>query len=160
MARFIPASLHSEAYTPATLPGKSARLLPTAGVAALGNTSGQHIRPQCPEPAILKAASPTKSGVEYFFRSAEPSVPDVSCQKGRNNMVRFHTLQSPDLFQVLTFRKGDSVFLAKGSCQGTVGTFLNFRDDDPKWADIFGAELTGSLTPRRMARTHSKLEPS
>jgi hypothetical protein len=52
-------------------------------------------------------------------------------------MLRFHTLQSPDRFQVLTFRKGDSVFLAKGSCQGTVGTFLNFRDDDPKWADIF-----------------------
>jgi hypothetical protein len=52
-------------------------------------------------------------------------------------MLRYHTLQSPDLFQLLTFRKGDSVFLAKGSCQGTVGTFLNFRDDDPKWADIF-----------------------
>ena len=52
-------------------------------------------------------------------------------------MRRFHTLQSPDIFRVLTFRKGDTVFLAKGSCQGTVGTFLNFRDDDPKWADIF-----------------------
>ena len=52
-------------------------------------------------------------------------------------MLRFHTLQSPDLFQVPTFRKGDSVFLAKGLYQGTVGTFLNFRDDDPKWADIF-----------------------
>jgi hypothetical protein len=38
---------------------------------------------------------------------------------------------------VLTFRKGDSVFLVKGSGQGTVGTFLNFRDDYPKWADIF-----------------------
>lgn len=52
-------------------------------------------------------------------------------------MLRFHTLQSPDLLQVLTFRKGDSVFLAKGPYQGTVGTFLNFRDDDSKWADIF-----------------------
>ena len=31
--------------------------------------------------------------------------------------------------------KGDKVFLAKGSYQGTVGTFLNLRDD-PKWADI------------------------
>jgi hypothetical protein len=51
-------------------------------------------------------------------------------------MPRYHTLRSPDLFQLLTFRKGDSVFLAKGSCQGTVGTFLNFRDDDPKWADF------------------------
>jgi hypothetical protein len=52
-------------------------------------------------------------------------------------MPRYPALQSPDLFQLLTFRKGDSVFVAKGSCQGTVGTFLNFRDDDPKWADIF-----------------------
>ena len=51
-------------------------------------------------------------------------------------MLRFHTLQSPYSFRVLTFRKGDTVFLAEGSCQGTVGTFLNFRDDDPKWADI------------------------
>jgi hypothetical protein len=50
-------------------------------------------------------------------------------------MLRFHTLQSPHRFQVLTFRKGDSVFLAKGTYQGTVGTFLNFRDD-PKWADF------------------------
>jgi hypothetical protein len=70
-------------------------------------------------------------------RHAEPSVPDVSCQKGRKNVRRFHTLQSPDSFRVLTFRKGDTVFLAEGSCQDTVGTFLNFRDDDPKWADIF-----------------------
>jgi hypothetical protein len=52
-------------------------------------------------------------------------------------MLRFHTLQSSDLFRVVIFRKGDSVFLAKGSCRGTVGTFLNLRDDDPKWADIF-----------------------
>jgi len=37
----------------------------------------------------------------------------------------------------LTFRKGDSVFLAKGPYQGTIGTFLNLKDDDPKWADIF-----------------------
>jgi hypothetical protein len=72
-----------------------------------------------------------------FHRHAAPSVPDVSCQKGRKNMRRFHTLQSPDSFRVLTFRKGDTVFLAEGSRQGTVGTFLNFRNDDPKWADIF-----------------------
>jgi hypothetical protein len=52
-------------------------------------------------------------------------------------MLRFHTLQSPGLFQVLTFRKGDSVFLAKGPFQGTVGTFLNLSDDDPKWANVF-----------------------
>ena len=52
-------------------------------------------------------------------------------------MLRFQTLQLPDQGQVLTFRKGDSVFVAKGYCQGTVGTFLNFKNDDPKWADIF-----------------------
>ena len=33
-------------------------------------------------------------------------------------MLRFRTLQSPDLGQVLTFRKGDSVFLAEGAYQG------------------------------------------
>jgi hypothetical protein len=33
------------------------------------------------------------------------------------------------------FHKGDPVYLAKGSYQGTVGTFLNLRSD-PKWADI------------------------
>ena len=51
-------------------------------------------------------------------------------------MPRSQTLQPPDVFQA-TFRLGDSVFLARGPYQGTVGTFLNFRDDDPKWADIF-----------------------
>ena len=34
------------------------------------------------------------------------------------------------------FHEGDSVFLARGTYQGTIGTFLNFKDDDPKWADI------------------------
>ena len=52
-------------------------------------------------------------------------------------MLRFPRLQSPDLFRVLTFRKGDSVFVAEGSCQGTVGTFLNFKGDDRTLADIF-----------------------
>jgi len=52
-------------------------------------------------------------------------------------MRRFHTLQLTDRFRVPTFRKGDTVFLAKGPSQGKVGTFLNFRYDNPKWADIF-----------------------
>ncbi len=34
-----------------------------------------------------------------------------------------------------TFHKGDEVFLARGSYVGTLGIFLNLRDD-PKWADI------------------------
>jgi len=33
------------------------------------------------------------------------------------------------------FHQGDPVYLAKGSYQGTLGTFLNLRSD-PKWADI------------------------
>lgn len=33
------------------------------------------------------------------------------------------------------FHKGDQVYLAKGSYQGTVGIFLNLKSD-PKWADI------------------------
>jgi hypothetical protein len=41
-------------------------------------------------------------------------------------------LQSP---HASSYHKGDEVFLAKGSYQGTVGTFLNLRGD-PRWADI------------------------
>ncbi len=52
-------------------------------------------------------------------------------------LAPFYTLQLPYIFRVLTFRKSDTVFLAQGPCHGTVGTFLNFRDDDPKWARIF-----------------------
>jgi hypothetical protein len=51
-------------------------------------------------------------------------------------MHRFPPIQSPDIFRLLTFRRGDTVFLAEGWCQGTVGTFLNFRHGDRKWADI------------------------
>jgi hypothetical protein len=43
------------------------------------------------------------------------------------------------------FRKGDNVFLAKGSYQGTAGVFLNLRED-PKWADI--------LEPNSQVRSH------
>ena len=37
--------------------------------------------------------------------------------------------------QLPTFQKGDEIFLAKGSYQGTLGIFLNFKGDH-KWADI------------------------
>jgi hypothetical protein len=33
------------------------------------------------------------------------------------------------------FHKGDEIYLAKGSYQGTLGVFLNLKQD-PKWADI------------------------
>jgi hypothetical protein len=39
------------------------------------------------------------------------------------------------------FHKGDQVYLAKGSYQGTVGTFIHLRTD-PKWADILEPDLT------------------
>jgi len=51
-------------------------------------------------------------------------------------VVRFHAAQSSVPVAVPTFQKGDGVFLAKGSYEGTSGTFLNLKDDDPKWADI------------------------
>ena len=37
---------------------------------------------------------------------------------------------------VQAFQKGEAVFLAQSSYAGTIGTFLNLEDDDPKWADI------------------------
>jgi hypothetical protein len=33
------------------------------------------------------------------------------------------------------FHNGDQGYLEKGSYQGTIGTFLNLRND-PKWGDI------------------------
>ena len=51
-------------------------------------------------------------------------------------MLRFHTQQPSVPTTVQTFQKGDGVVLAKGSYEGSIGTFLNLKDDDPKWADI------------------------
>lgn len=51
-------------------------------------------------------------------------------------MLRFHTQGSPKLTNLPTFQKGDEVSLAKGTYQGTVGVFLNLKDDDFRWADI------------------------
>jgi hypothetical protein len=51
-------------------------------------------------------------------------------------VLRFHTAQSSEPIAAPTFQKGDAVFLAKGSYEGTLGTFLNLNDDDQKWADI------------------------
>jgi len=50
-------------------------------------------------------------------------------------MVHLNFLQPLQPTDPLSFCRGDKVFLAKGSYQGTLGTFLNLRDD-PKWADI------------------------
>ena len=47
--------------------------------------------------------------------------------------------------EACAFHPGDQVYLAKGSYQGTVGTFLHLRND-PKWADI--------LEPNSIVRAH------
>jgi hypothetical protein len=51
-------------------------------------------------------------------------------------VLHFQTQQPPAPVSAPTFQKGDAVFLAKGSYEGTLGTFLNLKGDDPKWADI------------------------
>jgi hypothetical protein len=51
-------------------------------------------------------------------------------------MLRYNTLQQPEFVPAVAFRKGDAVFLARGTYQGTIGTYLNTREDDPRWADI------------------------
>ena len=51
-------------------------------------------------------------------------------------MIRSHTVQTPEPVGAPTFQKGDAVVLSKGTYEGTLGTFLNLKDDDPKWADI------------------------
>ena len=51
-------------------------------------------------------------------------------------MVRVNFVQPLQPADPRDFRNGDKVVLAKGSYQGTLGTFLNFKDDDPHWADI------------------------
>jgi hypothetical protein len=48
-------------------------------------------------------------------------------RKGRHDMQARRNLAA--------FHKGDEVFLAKGSYQGTLGIFLNLKSDS-KWADI------------------------
>ncbi len=50
-------------------------------------------------------------------------------------MVNSNCIQPLPTAGASNFSNGDKVFLAKGSYQGTLGTFLNFRPD-PKWADV------------------------
>jgi hypothetical protein len=51
-------------------------------------------------------------------------------------MLRFHTQGPPNATKLPTFQKGDGVSLARGTYQGTLGVFLNLKDDDPTWADV------------------------
>lgn len=60
-------------------------------------------------------------------------------------MIRYHTESSSELAKPQTFQKGDEVYLARGSYQGTIGVFQNLRAD-PKWADI--------LEPNSQVRSH------
>jgi hypothetical protein len=49
-------------------------------------------------------------------------------------VLQFQTPAEPVAFQ--TFQNGDGVFLAKGPFKGTVGTFLQFTNNNSNWADI------------------------
>jgi hypothetical protein len=51
-------------------------------------------------------------------------------------MLPCHTRSAPRSTTLPTFHNGDEVSLAKGTYQGTLGVFLNLKDDDPTWADI------------------------
>lgn len=51
------------------------------------------------------------------------------------SMLRFHTVHTSQPVGGPTFQKGEDVFLAKGSYQGTIGTFLHLKSD-ANWADI------------------------
>ena len=51
-------------------------------------------------------------------------------------MLDFHGQGSPESTELSTFHKGDAVVLVEGTYQGTIGTFLGLKDDDPNWADI------------------------
>ena len=51
-------------------------------------------------------------------------------------MLRFHAQGSPKSTKLPRFQSGDEVSLAKGTYQGTLGVFLNLKDDDPTWADV------------------------
>ena len=52
-------------------------------------------------------------------------------------------IQQPE---ISIFKKGDEVFLARGSYQGTPGVFLNLKAD-PKWADILERNAKIRLHP-------------
>ena len=56
-------------------------------------------------------------------------------------MLHLQTLHPSEPVAIPTFQKGDGVFLPMGPYQGTIGTFLNFTDDDPNWADILEQNL-------------------
>lgn len=71
----------------------------------------------------------------FFGPLKRPSLMSLA-GKGRNIVLSFQTLQAAVPAANGTFQKGDGVFLAKGTYQGTIGTFLRLKDDDPKWADI------------------------
>ena len=85
-----------------------------------------------------------KSRAASCFQTTEPSVPDVSCQKGRKDMLPCHTRSASRSTTLPTFHNGDEVSLSKGTYQGTLGVFLNLKDDDPTWADILERRASGT----------------
>jgi hypothetical protein len=51
-------------------------------------------------------------------------------------MIHYETQAAPEPTNVAKFHRGDEVFLAQGTYQGTLGTFLNIKEDDANWANI------------------------
>jgi len=73
-------------------------------------------------------------------------------------VLHFQTLRPSEPVAIPTFQKGDGVFLPMGPYQGTIGTFLNFKDDDSHWADVIEQDLqvrshlVAALLPARPPR--------
>ena len=66
----------------------------------------------------------------------------------------------PTFFECSHFGEAIRSLFAKGSHEGIIGTFLGFRDDDPKWADILEEGLQIRSHPVEWLEPYSKLEPT
>jgi hypothetical protein len=67
-------------------------------------------------------------------------------------VLHFQTVRPSEPVATPTFQKGDGVFLSMGTYQGTIGTFLHFKDDNPNWADILEQDLQVRTHPVELLR--------
>jgi hypothetical protein len=105
------------------------------------------------ERSTMKAASLTESRAAKPFSVTEPSVPDVRCRKGRNTMIRSHTVQPSEPVAAPTFQKGDVVLLAIGILRRHTRNLAQPQGRRPEMGSILEQTFTGSLIPSRMAST-------
>src|ERR1017187_2172938 len=78
---------------------------------------------------------PTMSRAAELFSGQLTVRPQMAFARRGRNMQKDSEVRPAAPFAPCPFHNGDPVYLAKGSYQGTLGTFLNLRSD-PKWADI------------------------